>query len=286
MTSQYSGKGTVFALVEESQYGYEGGDVKTLLVHASKDAAARAMRKMFDCDYNSFQMMYNMAIGEHDDGSNAVKGTPLQEYDAPELFVCETNAAGDPVFLSQYHEETGGESYKLSISAKTIQGPAAYLFDREPVKNLIISSIGVTRVLSEIISDYAVPSVFLFKCIETITYEGPAGSSKLIAMDGGNAPSLEQAEATIRDALAHSELSQRCHGTDAWILCQSFIDSEDAALYDENGICSVDSEFALNGALVSVKITYDDLGEAPCVVSEEFSFSKRAAGLFDQTILV
>jgi hypothetical protein len=283
----------VYTLFEEIQDYSQHTSIKTLSLHDTKNAAARAMRAQFD--RNIFlKNEYNLLIKDLEEPASVV-GTPLQNLGYGE-FECKVNAAGDPVHLC-FYDENSIKYESLVILEKTIKGPfARTFFDRKPVADLVILHTGITRVLADIIAEYAVPSLFIFEHTEMCAEEGAvAHTSELLALEGGSAPSPESAEATIRDAICmSSELNDivERRNKDVWDLCKLIMCTSSDAMTDllsEYGIDRFDVRRASNGALVSVTIAYDvDYGERTLTDEETFCFRETVSGSgrYNQTIHV
>jgi hypothetical protein len=273
----------VYTLFEEIQnFSNHTGSVKTLSLHASKDAAARSMRAQFDRS-DFLKNEYNLLMEDLEEPAIFADAT-LQNLDGYNS-VFKVNAAGNPVFLHAYNDESSKRT-ELSILEMTIEGPlASTFFDFKLVADLVILHTGITRVLADIIAEYTAPSLFIFEHTSMLPDEGAfAESSDLLALEGGSAPSPELAEATIRDAIRKSELRRivdvRKEGV--WNLCKLIMCTSDDTktdLLSEYGIDRFDVRRASNGALVSVTIAYDvEHSEDSYKEEETFCFRETVSG--------
>jgi hypothetical protein len=172
-TDSNNGKSrVVYTLFEQIQnFNEHTGSMKTLSLHATKDAAVRAMCAQFD--HNAFpKNEYNLSM-EYNEKPAIVDGAPLRNF-SHDGFYCKVNAAGDPVHLSAYDEESG-KYEKLSIREKTIKGPfASTFFDLKLVADLVILHTGITRVLADIIAEYATHSLLFSITPECMRMTAPS----------------------------------------------------------------------------------------------------------------
>jgi hypothetical protein len=209
------------------------------------------------------------------------------------------NDDGNPVHLFVRDEE-GGET--LSIEEKSLKGPLASVFDRNLVVDIIISTTGATRCLADVIADYTIPSVYLFKHIiqrrvmpprrsDGAWWEEEIASSSLLAAPGDAVPSPEFAKTHLANAVRQSSKIRLCVGDkDVWAVVVSILratsKNELQTIIDSlQGIRSVTGATSkTNGALVKIHIAYnnDKMGE---ICSEKFVFCAVAGGGYKQTIL-
>jgi hypothetical protein len=288
--SKTAGKGVVYALVETTLSSDDGGESITSL-HASKESAARAMRRQFDSHHAS---KYDEVMAKQKKPPS-VKGEPLQNVEERyfcDVFEIRVNTSGNPIYINEVGYD-GMRTDKMSIVAKTIQGPLAFHFDRDMLVTTIISVTGVTRVLADIIADYAVlPKVYLFEH-SGYSYDdmsrSQTGPSTLYAADGGAAPPPKFCDEIIRDAICKSsELRDLVDGDIGAVLDSilgasniaesPWIPSAKAAIINSiDSLSSVSFETKKNAASDALLIKeMEMMYHGGHKISEEFKFCKSA----------